>query len=425
MERRREVERISAEVKAQDEKVTNAIRKQREMKKRHREEMREMEREVQLEYDAKLLMEGELRNSRSHVSGRGGYRMKCGLTGCMGYVNMECKCAVCGRETCDSCWKVKDEMVEGSGDLHVSVKTSLTWVGRLANRSASLGVMRKYEDTPWVKVRLTIGAEHRCDEADVSTVALIKSTARQCPNCGVSISRIDGCDQMHCVACRHTFSWTSGAAEVGHIHNPEHFRMERDGRRGFMERDIRDVPCGGLPTRNELVFALSGQTGDMVEYWWNVVRVAESVVSISASQYMITACDSDYTNMHVDVVMGNLSMEKFRRRVRQRVEDRVVKDKVRPILSTWVQCVQDMTTRLMTEGRSVGRMMIRHDGRYVSRRVQLDDELKRSELMAMVEAANKELANISVYHGRRVPVIPTNYIRVDYPLVQMMRYVSV
>jgi hypothetical protein len=427
VEKRRALERITAEAKAQDEKVNSILRRQQALKKRQREELFEMEKEVKMELETKLLIDEEVKNGRVHVPGMGGYRMKCGADGCMGYVNEECMCVVCGMETCEECWKVKGGG-DGSEDdgMYVRIRLSLTWVGRLANRTANTGVVRMCsEDLSWVKVTSTVGAAHECDDADVKTVELLKATARQCPGCGVPIIRANGCDQMHCIACRHTFSWEAGTAEVGRVHNPEFYQMEREGRRGFMEREVGDVPCGGLPSHHEIASALSGQSKSMVDYWWNVVKVADTISRTSALQYTTSATDRDYKVLHVEVVLGNLSMEKFRRRVRQRVEERVVKEKIRPVLDTLVVCVQDLTNRLMNEGIAAKRVMVRWGGRDVSRRAPINDDMLRHELMVTVHAANEELIKISEYHGRRVPVITTDFTMVNHPIVPLIRYVRV
>lgn len=430
MEQRRERSRLEAEVRVQDERVNQAFKKKILLRKRHRDELRSLEDEITLELETKTMMEEELqRGVGQNLPSNQVYRMKCGANGCTGHVNNQCMCPVCGQETCEECWKVKSvdrtEKQDGEEDTTVRVKLSLTFLGRLANRTVGTGGGREKrylrDEASWVDARLIVAGTHHCDETDVSTVRMIKETSRPCPRCGISISKTDGCDQMHCIACRHTFSWTSGATELGRVHNPEHFRMEREGRRGFMEREIGDVPCGGFPSRGEMENAMTGQNRYIIDYFWNAVRVAENV-SRTMTQYATGAKDRDYKDLHVEMLLGGTSLEKFQRQVRQRVEQRGMKDKIRPVLSTWVMCVQDLTNRVMQEGREAKRMVVRWGGREVSQRVQVDVDKYQKELEQLVQMANLQLAKISEYHGRRVPLIPDDFHHPQYPIVEMVRY---
>jgi hypothetical protein len=71
---------------------------------------------------------------------------------------------------------------------------------------------------------------HLCNEDDIATVKLLKKETRPCPKCNISISKIDGCDQMFCIipTCRTTFSWNTGKIDNGVTHNPEFFRFMRE-----------------------------------------------------------------------------------------------------------------------------------------------------------------------------------------------------
>lgn len=69
--------------------------------------------------------------------------------------------------------------------------------------------------------------DHICDFAMVETVRLLNQTTRPCPSCAVSITKIDGCDQMWCTQCQTTFSWRTGQKSVGAVHNPHYFEWIR------------------------------------------------------------------------------------------------------------------------------------------------------------------------------------------------------
>ena len=77
---------------------------------------------------------------------------------------------------------------------------------------------------------------------------LIKKETKGCPQCGVRIYKISGCDQMWCTECKVAFSWNSGKIIYGgQIHNPHYYQYMRDQNNGInAPRNPGDVLCGGL-----------------------------------------------------------------------------------------------------------------------------------------------------------------------------------
>lgn len=127
-----------------------------------------------------------------------------------GAVDADGRCAACGRTTCPRC-----------GDL----------VGA----------------TP-----------HRCDPATVESVAAIAHGCRPCARCGVPSARVEGCPVMWCVHCHAFWHWEDGRvleSRRGDVpHNPDHRAwLATAGRR---DREVDDLPCGGLPTVQEVSVAL-------------------------------------------------------------------------------------------------------------------------------------------------------------------------
>ena len=132
---------------------------------------------------------------KSDNAGRRTFLSKCPHEGCQGYLNGAYNCGICGHSTCSKCFQNKDE-------------------------------------------------DHVCNEDDVKTAELIKKDTKGCPNCGEMIHKIHGCDQMYCVSCSTAFSWNTGKIITGIIHNPHYF--EYRNRTGGNDRNVRDIPCGGL-----------------------------------------------------------------------------------------------------------------------------------------------------------------------------------
>ena len=105
---------------------------------------------------------------------------QCPDPNCLGILNKDFNCILCDQETCKACYVIKKE-------------------------------------------------EHTCDPDQVETFREIKSNSRNCPTCGIFISKKSGCDQMFCIQCGTSFSWKTGKVELGIIHNPHaHAFFERN-----------------------------------------------------------------------------------------------------------------------------------------------------------------------------------------------------
>jgi len=88
-------------------------------------------------------------------------------------------------------------------------------------------------------------ASHTCDQGAKASLQLMASTCKTCPECGLFIEKSDnGCDQMFCVQCKTSFSWTTGRIvskdEINH--NPHYYEWKR---LSHLERNPLDSPCEG------------------------------------------------------------------------------------------------------------------------------------------------------------------------------------
>ena len=135
-------------------------------------------------------------------------RTKCPLNDCRGYLDKSSVCGVCEKKVCRKCM---EELVDG----------------------------------------------HTCDPNTVETLKAIKKESRACPGCGTMVSKIDGCDQMWCTipTCHTAFSWRTGKQVTGNIHNPHYIQFQNEHANGGMDRNIQDVPCGGMPGYGEIISA--------------------------------------------------------------------------------------------------------------------------------------------------------------------------
>jgi len=119
---------------------------------------------------------------------RAAFIKPCPAPSCKGFLSTAWKCGLCETWTCPDCHDWKGESKE--------------------------------KDSP-----------HTCDAGKVATARLLSKEARPCPKCGVSICKIDGCDQMFCTACNTGYSWRTGQIAASAVHNPHYFEwLRRMGR---------------------------------------------------------------------------------------------------------------------------------------------------------------------------------------------------
>ena len=136
----------------------------------------------------------------------------CADPDCRGFLSTAWKCEICKKYTCSKCFVLKDEPEDG-------------------------------EETK--------GHVHVCKEEDIKTAELIKKQTKPCPNCGIGIEKVDGCDQMWCTECHTAFSWKTGLKVNGVIHNPHFFAWQNAGGAPARVAAPRAIMCGGIPEYNE------------------------------------------------------------------------------------------------------------------------------------------------------------------------------
>jgi hypothetical protein len=133
----------------------------------------------------------------------------CNTPQCRGFVTPYTpKCACCNQSTCHRCYQTVENTTLG----HHPIDTS---------NSPEPPDHTEHSDN----AENTERAGHVCTADNIATVQELRRNAKQCPECRVYISKVDGCDQMFCVSCHTAFSWNTGQRINGPIHNPHYFEV--------------------------------------------------------------------------------------------------------------------------------------------------------------------------------------------------------
>ena len=127
------------------------------------------------------------------------FTMPCPHSDCKGYLSTQYKCELCSLFTCPDCFEI---------------------IGHNKNDP------------------------HTCDPNSVASAKSIKDSTKPCPQCGVRIFKISGCDQMWCTQCQIAFSYKTLKIDSGPVHNPHYYNHLRAD--GAAPRNPQDVLCGGL-----------------------------------------------------------------------------------------------------------------------------------------------------------------------------------
>lgn len=182
-----------------------------------------------------------LKNTGEKAEDKKKFVMPCPNNDCRGFLSTQYKCEICKLHTCPTCHEI---------------------IGHSKTDS------------------------HTCNPDSVQSAEFIKKDTKPCPNCGIRIFKISGCDQMWCTECEVAFSWNTGKALLNAvIHNPHFYTRQRNLNNGVIPRAPGDVLCGGLCSfnnlRNHIIMPLQRENEKTEEsrYLCNKVLVWHRLVS--------------------------------------------------------------------------------------------------------------------------------------------------
>ena len=201
----------------------NAQNRKKEILEEMQLQLREQE-ELIRESDA--ILRGEQEKQEEGVK-RKTYLKKCPTKDCHGFLNSQYNCELCKKSTCSKCFETKEE-------------------------------------------------GHVCNEDTLKTAEMLKNDTKSCPQCGEMIHKSYGCDQMYCISCHTVFSWNTGKITTGVVHNPHYFEYLRRNN-GHVDRNVLDIPCGGLPNmmllESKIIELFGNRTENYKKYYSEIERI--------------------------------------------------------------------------------------------------------------------------------------------------------
>jgi hypothetical protein len=226
----------------------------------------------------------------------------CPAEDCKGFLSTAWKCGLCDKYTCPDCHDLK-------------------------------GFVR--EDP-----------NHRCDPDKVATATLLKAEAKSCPKCGVSICKIEGCDQMWCTQCNTGFSWRTGKMAAGPVHNPHYFDWLRSQGRDPTANPLQN----GCAADRDIIRALNGPlwrtpTHCYLAEAWRLMLEAEDTARVENQ-----GNDEKMRVMRVKFMLGQLKEEEWQyalQRQEKNVRFAVAKAQVAQVFAGGAR---EIISQILTDG---------------------------------------------------------------------------
>lgn len=187
-------------------------------------------------------------------------------------------------------------------------------------------------------------APHTCTPENVETARLLEKDSKPCPSCGSIIFKINGCDQMFCTQCNTAFSWNRGTIEKGRVHNPHYFEFLRQ-RGGELDREIGDIPCGGVPDpRTFMTRVRKGylvESDPVIRNIMDAIQGAIHIENVTLYRYRVNQVD-DNRDLRIKFMLNDFSEEEFKRHLQLREHGMERKGAIAAVLNTYLVVVAEV-----------------------------------------------------------------------------------
>jgi hypothetical protein len=198
---------------------------------------------------------------------------------------------------------------------------------------------------------------HTCKKEDIDTVAMIRKDTRPCPKCGIRISKIDGCDQMWCVAegCGTAFSWNTGKIVSGVVHNPHYYEWVRRNNNGVVPRNPGDNNCNERIQYHELYIALAKYrtsktiSSKDISYYSNIHRVITDIEHVRIPSYPLTRDIDMFKELHCDFLLNRIDEASWKQSMFIKENNFEKKQQIGMILNTFIAVSNDLIRKFVNE----------------------------------------------------------------------------
>lgn len=243
-------------------------------------------------------------------------------------------------------------------------------------------------------------SHHECKEDDLKTAELIRADSKPCPNCGEFITKSTGCDLMWCVSCQTPFSWTTlKIVTTGAIHNPHYYEMMK--RKGQLPRNPGDVPCGGFPTRYQLVIFPRKVDPIIADYFYEFHRLCEEVQDVSRRQFRAHVDNATTHPINIQFLLGDFNEAKWGQKLAINEKKRKRDAEVQEVFAAFLMVAVNIVNTVQNYRDDIHESF-RNLPAIAAEQILLDLQVEISELFIIMNTAFKE---ISVSYSYTVPYI--------------------
>lgn len=253
---------------------------------------------------------------------------------------------------------------------------------------------------------------HECKKDDLDTAELIRKDSKPCPNCGEFINKSSGCDQMYCVSCQTPFSWTTlKIVTSGAIHNPHYYEMMK--RKGALPRNPGDVPCGGFPTRWQMVAHPHGVLGYVSDHFYEFHRLCEEAQEMSRRSYRAHIDNTTTHDINIKYLLGDFDDVKWGRLLATNEKKRKRDAEVQEVFAAF----------LMVAVNIINTVQNYYDEKHgyfnalppmIAEQILMDLDVEITELLSIMNSAFRD---ISIAYSYSVPTIETQMVNPERNLL--------
>lgn len=285
------------------------------------------------------------------------YLKKCPTDGCLGFLNAQYNCDICKKSTCSKCFETKEE-------------------------------------------------GHECNPETLATAEMLKKDTKGCPQCGEMIHKSYGCDQMYCTSCHTVFSWNTGKITTGIVHNPHYFEYQRRLNNGEVDRNVLDIPCGGLPQFHSLQRKVKGISEslynnhklDLERFWRFCAELRDEYIPGINAQDKFELTKSE----RISYMMKNMSEESFKKSIYRSDINSIKDSEVIQVYNTLAILLEDQMRNISICDNSEDFInIIKEVFRIVSYINEIFKDLSRTFKMRMPLVVIPEYGDINNQQNRR------------------------